>query len=116
MRRGWVGAPMLCLCTTLGQDGLTARLLVVPSERAPPEGEHGSNHAEGRSRIDRSVAASHADRSAAALLTRAGRLPAFPSLAGRHESAFHRVNGFEDRPVTWNALELVTAPGLNGER
>jgi hypothetical protein len=24
-----VGAPMLCLCTTLGQDGLTARLLVV---------------------------------------------------------------------------------------
>jgi hypothetical protein len=27
-----VGAPMLCLCTTLGQDGLTARLLVVPSE------------------------------------------------------------------------------------
>src|SRR5512133_3231755 len=24
-----VGAPMLCLCTTLGQDGLIARLLVV---------------------------------------------------------------------------------------
>jgi hypothetical protein len=24
---------MLCLCTTLGQDGLTARLLVVHSKR-----------------------------------------------------------------------------------
>src|SRR3954470_5773013 len=34
MRRGWVGAPMLCLCTTLGQDGLTTRLLVVPCESA----------------------------------------------------------------------------------
>jgi choline dehydrogenase-like flavoprotein len=29
MRRSWVGAPVLCLCTTLGVDGLTARLLVV---------------------------------------------------------------------------------------
>jgi hypothetical protein len=29
-----VGAPMLCLCTTLGQDGLTARLLVVRRGRA----------------------------------------------------------------------------------
>ena len=27
---------MLCLCTTLGQDGLTARLLVVQGERDPP--------------------------------------------------------------------------------
>ena len=24
-RRGWVGAPKLCLCTTLGRDGLTTR-------------------------------------------------------------------------------------------
>jgi hypothetical protein len=31
MRAAGVGAPMLCLCTTLGQDGLTARLLVVRS-------------------------------------------------------------------------------------
>jgi hypothetical protein len=30
---------MLCLCTTLGQDGLTARLLVVRSERLPSVGE-----------------------------------------------------------------------------
>ena len=28
---------MLCLCTTLGQDGLTARLLVVPSESGCPD-------------------------------------------------------------------------------
>jgi hypothetical protein len=33
MRRGWAGAPMPCLCTTLGQDGLNARLLVVPNRR-----------------------------------------------------------------------------------
>src|SRR4051794_39846311 len=32
-----VGAPMLCLCTTVGQDGLTARLLVVRSERPTPQ-------------------------------------------------------------------------------
>src|SRR4051812_26569931 len=29
-----VRAPMLCLCTTLGEDGLTARLLVVLSGSA----------------------------------------------------------------------------------
>jgi hypothetical protein len=39
MRAAGVGAPMLCLCTTLGQDGLTARLLVVRSERLPSVGE-----------------------------------------------------------------------------
>ena len=45
-----VGAPMLCLCTTLGQDGLTARLLVVQSEsavgvrtRCCSDGEHQSS-------------------------------------------------------------------------
>jgi hypothetical protein len=30
-----VGAPMLCLCTTLGQDGLTARLLVFRGDSLP---------------------------------------------------------------------------------
>jgi hypothetical protein len=33
MRRGWAGVPMLCLRTTLGQNGLTEPLLVVRSER-----------------------------------------------------------------------------------
>jgi hypothetical protein len=33
IRRGWRRSAQLCLCTTLRQDGLTARLLVVPSSR-----------------------------------------------------------------------------------
>lgn len=40
MRCGSVGVPMLCLCTTLGQDGLTARLLVVRCERVRGVGGH----------------------------------------------------------------------------
>src|SRR4051794_15148572 len=38
-----VGAPMLCLCTTLGQDGLTARLLVVRGERLERRSELARN-------------------------------------------------------------------------
>src|SRR3954452_6583389 len=43
MRAAGVGAPMLCLCTTLGQDGLTARLLVVRGERLERRSELARN-------------------------------------------------------------------------
>jgi hypothetical protein len=90
-------------------------LRLVPSERARPEGEHARKRRKQNSH--RPLGGGFRRRSVSgAPLTRNGRLPAFPCLARAPRGCFHRVNGFVYPPVTWNALELVTAPGLERER
>jgi hypothetical protein len=65
MRRAGVGARMLCLCTTLGQDGLTARLLVVQSGRQERLLRGTRNPTEGGARAG--VLATHGSRPAVAV-------------------------------------------------
>jgi hypothetical protein len=105
MRRGWVGAPMMCLCTTLGQDGLTARLLVVLSGRAVGGDSDDSIH-EVRPRTDdvavwTSTRSRHDGRPAAKprCLTLDASDAARRALAQSHRD--HRGSFTARRVVTW---------------
>jgi hypothetical protein len=98
-RRGWVGAPMLCLCTTPGQDGLAARLLVVQGERG--DGTRRSALVDSRMRASSCLVTTKASshRFAASVTEVGTDAPAWPHPASSSRTALNTTGESESARV-----------------